>query len=511
MALLSYLFSRSRYTGRLIRQLRDAKTETLGPVARIEAMRSILSASLSAALLLSVPIATFGQSPSPAFPTAAVTAAVTSMLAAQKAPSATVEVVQNGTVTYVHAFGVRDLEANLPANVGTHYEIGSMTKQFTAAAILQLQEAGKLRIDDLVSAYLPNAPHAREITLRQLLMQRSGLFDYTDVPQFVTKISPTPGSYAKIVALVAGKPLRFTPGSRWEYSNTNYILLGRIVEVASGQRYDDYIREHEFVPAGMTETTTIEHESQTPDMARGYTSDHGRIKPSPPLDDAWAWSAGNIVSTVGDYEKWVDALASGKIVSAADFAQMTTATAGNRIDANASYGFGFVINETDGQLNIWHNGGTNGFRTDGAYFPRQATRIAVFTNLDDAIPEAILAKIFELAFPQIAAAAARPAAGEDAAVTGRLKAFFTDLVAGKVDRTQLTDAMSKRLTPQRVSGFPAALTPMGALTGFVYRGKSLAGSTTEYDYEAIFANGTLKASFAIDNATNRISKLEITM
>jgi D-alanyl-D-alanine carboxypeptidase len=474
-------------------------------------MRSAFSCALIAALVFGAPAAASAQPSEPAFPAAAVTAAVTAMLAAQKVPSATVEVVQDGTVTYVHAFGLRDLETNAPADIGTHYEIGSMTKQFTAAAILQLQEAGKLHIDDPVSTYLPDAPHAREITLRQLLTQRSGLFDYTDVPQFAEKISTTPGSYAKIVALVAGKPLNFTPGSRWEYSNTNYILLGRIVEVVSGQRYADYIREHEFEPAGMTQTTTIAHESQTPDMARGYTLDHGQVKPSLPLDDGWPWSAGNIVSTVGDYEKWMDALTTGKIVTPADFEEMTTATASNRIDASSAYGFGFVIDRTDGQPNIWHNGGTNGFHTDGAYFPRQATRIAVFTNLDSAFPEAVAAKIFELAFPEIAAAGARPAAGEDLTVTKRLKAFFTDLLAGNVDRGELTDAMSKRLTPQRASAFPAAVKPLGAFTGFIYRGKSVIGSTTEYDYAATFADGTLKASFYIDNATDRIAKLEITM
>ncbi|MBV8345553.1 MAG: beta-lactamase family protein, partial [Candidatus Eremiobacteraeota bacterium] len=360
-------------------------------------MRSVFATALSAALLFGEAGAASAQPSEPAFPAAAVTAAVTAILAAQKAPSATVEVVQNGTVTYVHAFGVRDVGTNAPADIGTHYEIGSMTKQFTAAAILQLQEAGKVHIDDPVSTYLPNAPHAREITVRQLLTQRSGLFNYTDVPQFEDKIR-TPGSYAKIVALVGSKPLHFTPGSRWEYSNTNYILLGRIIELVSGQRYNDYIREHEFEPAGMTQTTTIAHEAKTPDMARGYTLDHGQVTPSLLLDDAWPWSAGNIVSTVGDYEKWMDALTSGKIVTPADFEEMTTATAANRIDTNSAYGFGFIIDQTDGQPNIWHNGGTNGFYTDGAYFPRQETRIAVFTNLDTAFPEAIVAKIFELAF-----------------------------------------------------------------------------------------------------------------
>lgn len=373
-------------------------------------MRTISSAALGAAMALApaFPAAAPAQSATPTFPSGAVTAAVAAMLTSQKAPSATVEVVQSGKVIYTHAFGLRDLAAKLPANVDTRYEIGSMTKQFTAAAILQLQEAHKLSIDKSVATYLPDAPHAREITLRQLLNQRSGLANYTEVPHFV-EISGTPGSYDKIVGLIRDKPLRFPPGSRWEYSDTNYILLGRIVEVASGQRYNDYIRTHEFLPAGMVQTTTIEHERQTPDMARGYTLDNGRVVPSPPLDDAWAWSAGNIVSTVGDYEKWMAALTSGKIVSPVDYALMTTASPGNRMDSKSAYGFGFVMDQTDGQPTIWHNGGTNGFHTYGASFPDQGMRLAVFTNLDGALPEVIGAKIFNLAYPRFTPAPKQPA------------------------------------------------------------------------------------------------------
>jgi CubicO group peptidase (beta-lactamase class C family) len=133
------------------------------------------------------------------------------------------------------------------------FEIGSITKQFTAASILQLQEAGKLHIDEPLSRYLPDAPHAGEVTLRQLLTHTSGLHDYLDGPrELMDQIVPKPISYDELIARVASRPLDFPPGSRWSYSNTGYLLLGRVIEAVSGETYRDYLKHHILDPLQIT-------------------------------------------------------------------------------------------------------------------------------------------------------------------------------------------------------------------------------------------------------------------
>lgn len=145
-------------------------------------------------------------------------------------PGAVLGIVEDGQMVYRKAYGLRDLEGRIAATIDTHYEIGSITKQFTAAAILQLQEAGKLNIDDKLAKYLPDAPHASEVTLRQLLSHTSGLPEYLDGLDIETAATK-PATFTQLMARIAGEPLDFTPGAKMVYNNTGYILLGRVIEV----------------------------------------------------------------------------------------------------------------------------------------------------------------------------------------------------------------------------------------------------------------------------------------
>jgi len=180
-----------------------------------------------------------------------------------------VAVMQRGSLVYAHGFGLRDRHSRMPVDVNTRFEIGSDTKQFTAAAILQLKEQGRLTLDDRLAKYVPEFPHAKELTLQELLYQTTGLFDYVNTNHMVQITQSYAGSFEKIERMTTG-PLHFTPGSHWEYSNTNYIALGRVIEVVSGESYDSYIRRHLFAPVGMNASATIDYEQHIADMATGY-------------------------------------------------------------------------------------------------------------------------------------------------------------------------------------------------------------------------------------------------
>jgi glycine/D-amino acid oxidase-like deaminating enzyme len=178
---------------------------------------------------------------------------------------------------------LRDKDRWLPARSDTHYERGSITKQFTAAAILQLQDAGKLKIDDKVSVYLSDVPHGGEVTLRQLLTHTSGIADYFGLLSDEEFTKPT--SFTGLMKLVADKPLDFAPGSRASYSNTGYMILGRIIEVTSHESYHEYRRKHLLQPAGMKDAYTVLDETSLPTMAKGYRRVHGKLEPGLTIHD----------------------------------------------------------------------------------------------------------------------------------------------------------------------------------------------------------------------------------
>src|SRR3984957_7261214 len=207
-------------------------------------------------------------------------------------PGAAVMVLRQGHVSFVAAFGSRDAERRLPVRTDSFFEIGSITKQFTAASILQLQEAGRLQINRPLSDYLPDAPHAREITLRQMLTHTSGLHDYLDLPpDALYRLPSQPISYRDLIARVAALPLDFPPGSKWSYSNTGYLLLGKVIETVSGETYENYLRHHILDLLHMKETFTTADEARLSNMAVGYHHAAGKLERAPTIDSSWASAA----------------------------------------------------------------------------------------------------------------------------------------------------------------------------------------------------------------------------
>lgn len=419
------------------------------------------------------------------------------------APGAVVLVLQDGRISYVGAFGLGDPARKLAVDPDTHFEIGSITKQFTAAAILQLQEAGKLQIDRPLADYLPDAPHAREVTLRQLLAHTSGLHDYLDLPDDqADRLVTQPTAYADLVARVAPLPLDFKPGSRWSYSNTGYLLLGKVIEVVSGEPYRDYLQRHILGPLHMTQTFTTAEEPRLQDMAKGYRHRNGAVEHAPIIDPSWGGAAGFLVTTVGDLAKWDAALEGGKVVSPESYRQMTTAFQTTE-NGSADYGLGLFVGSMFDQPRIGHTGGSIGFTTADEDYPRQKARIIAFTNLGDAAPEAgeaLTNIIFADLYPSIVADAHRPAPGEDARISRVVLSAFGELQAEKT-YAAFGDRLKGKLSGGQGARFVSSLGPYGAATAAIFRGAHETDGQRWFDYLILFGPGvSLPFSVRIDES-----------
>ena len=283
---------------------------------------------------------------------AADDATIASLMQSSHVVGASVAIVRDSNVVSLRGYGLRNVAAHAAADADTQYETGSLTREFTAAAIVQLVEAGKINLDAPVARYLPQAPHAGEITILQLLDNTSGLPPYAGA-DFET-LARTPATFAQLMARIAERPLDFTPGASVAYSITNTLLLGRIVEITSGQSWSTYLATHLFARAGMTESATIAQEQGLANMARGYLYANGHTVASQALDDSWVVGSGDVVTSAADLVKWHVALDSGRIVSTKDLQLLA--------------------------LPDIVQGDTFGFDAADAFFPEQHERVIVLTN-----------------------------------------------------------------------------------------------------------------------------------
>ena len=326
-------------------------------------------------------IACSGAEAQPRGACGSIAAAVEQRLEATQAPSASVAVVRHGRIVFEQGFRAR-FKGGPPVSAATRFEIGSTTKQFTAAAILQLKREKRLSLDDKVSRFLPKFPHASELTLIQLLQQTSGLANYPTASIFIPMTQKQVGSFRNIEEL-AKQPLHFIPGSRWEYSNFNYIVLGRIIEVVSGEAYQSYLRRHIFGPSKMTHTAMVADEPQVTDMASGYwrgEDEKGPLTSAPAFPDAWFTAAGDVISTAGDLARWDIALQSGRIIDPGDFALMTSPVRFSD-GSVGDYGFHWGTSDRHGHLELSGLGDTWGYSSANDIFPRDDLAITVLESM----------------------------------------------------------------------------------------------------------------------------------
>ncbi|HEY4275362.1 MAG TPA: serine hydrolase domain-containing protein [Rhizomicrobium sp.] len=290
--------------------------------------------------------------------------------------SGAVLVARGGKPVFRKAYGLANREWNVPNDPETKFRIGSITKQFTAMAILQLQEAGKLSVDDPVSKYYTDAPAAwSAITLKHLLTHTSGIPSYTSIPHFFDAEARRDRTPEEIIKLTADKPLEFEPGSKFAYDNSGYILLGYIIEKVSGETYADYIQHHIFDPLGMKSSGYDVSTVVLPKRAAGYSRSKNGLINTPYLSMTEPFAAGSLYSTVDDMLIWDQALTAGKLLSPASYQAMFT-------DYGHHYGFGWFIDDQFGHQHIWHEGGINGFVTEFSRYPQDKLTVLVFSNQD---------------------------------------------------------------------------------------------------------------------------------
>src|SRR5215472_5584724 len=288
-------------------------------------------------------------------------------------------VAQNGKVVLSKGYGFADAEWDIPNSPTTRFRLGSITKQFTAACILLLEERGKLKTDDLVKKYMPDAPATWDkVTIFHLLTHTSGIPSFTGFPDYrSTEAIPT--TPEKLVARFRDKPLDFQPGEKWDYSNSGYVLLGYLIEKISGQNYSDFVQQNIFMPLGMKDSGYDSNSAVIVHRASGYSREAGKIVNAGFIHMSIPFSAGALYSTTEDLLRWEEGLFGGKLLSAASLQKMTT-------PFKQDYAFRLAVQTMNGHKVITHNGGIEGFNTSLAYYPDDKLVVAVLGNLNSGAP-----------------------------------------------------------------------------------------------------------------------------
>jgi D-alanyl-D-alanine carboxypeptidase len=290
-----------------------------------------------------------------------------------------VAVARDGKVVFARGYGLANLEHAVAVTPNTVFHIASISKNILAAVVLQLADEGKLRLDDDVTKYVPEAPtHGRHITVRQLLNQTSGIYSFTSLPEAENN-ERLDLTHDQIIGLIKDKPLDFEPGTSWRYDNSAFYLAGMVVESVTKQEYGQYVHEHLFTPLGMSSASLCDARMVVPHLASGYEVDHGKFVNAPLMSWKLPFAAGAVCATAEDLLKWQAALDAGRVLSASSLRLMRTPTIledGTPID----YGFGTRLGSMDGHRVFGHTGGGGGFNSLLESFPDDHLTIVVLMN-----------------------------------------------------------------------------------------------------------------------------------
>jgi CubicO group peptidase (beta-lactamase class C family) len=302
----------------------------------------------------------------------------------------------NDTLAY-GAYGLADVDARRPATAATIYEIGSLTKQFTSAAIMKLVEQRRVRLDDDLSKYVPQFPlQGKKVTIRELLNHTSGIHSYTSAPEWQKTWNDVLSPDA-IIKFVAADTFDFAPGTAFRYNNTGYVLLGMVIEKASGQKYAKYLDAQIFRPLGLRQTSYCPSKTSNPAFALGYSKAPNGTVRAKFLDLSHPFAAGALCSTVGDFVRWQRALAGGRVVSPASYALMSTDDTLNN-GRKINYGFGLFPGMFHEHKTVAHTGGIPGFATAETYVADDSLSVVVFTNYDSESPQDLVQNLLRVAY-----------------------------------------------------------------------------------------------------------------
>jgi len=401
-------------------------------------------------------------------------------------PSAVVAAVVDAKVVYVHAYGDARLEPKTPATPQMRYSIGSISKQLTAAAVLLLVEAGKLTLDDRVSKYLPGLTRGDDVTIRQLLSHTSGYPDYAPQDYLVPEWEKPIDAQA-ILDRWARTALEFEPGTKWQYSNTNFVIAGLICEKVAGAPLFDFLTERVFRPLGMTSVTNTDLAKLTEADAQGYfRRGLGPRHPAPHEGPGWMYAAGELAMTAEDLAKWDIAVIQQAILSPASYRQLETEVVlGN--GAGTRYALGIGVQLTQGHRELKHGGEVSGFVAANLVLPDDKLAVVVLTNQD---ASAAADKIAQQARDALLRAASAPSVESDRVV----RKMLDDLADHRLDRTKLTANANAYFSDAAIDELAATLHPLGTPQSVEQTSSNQRGGMTSRHYQAKYAGKTLAIS-----------------
>ena len=436
---------------------------------------------LAVILLLCLPA--FSQSLSPEL-RQKIDSIANDVLAKTGVPSASVAIVKDKQIAYVQAYGDARLDPKTPAKPDMRYSIGSISKQFTAAAILLLQEQGKLSLDDKVAKFVPDLTRANEVRIRQLLSHTSGYQDFW--PQdYAMPFVLQPTTSQKIMDRWAKIPLDFEPGTKWQYSNTNYVIAGVIVEKASGVPFIKYLRENILAPVGIKRAADTDQAALGETDARGYIRyGLGPLRPAPKEGAGWMFAAGELAMPAEDLARWNISVINQTLLKPASYREMETDVL-LKNGLGTRYGLGVDVDSVGGHRAISHSGEVSGFTAENDVYPDDGVAVSVLTNQDAASASGQIARQIG---PLLLA-------GDDpsgAAKLAQARKIFEGLQHGTIDRSLFTDDANFYFSDEALKDFASGFAPLGDPQEFTQTRTSLRGGMTLRVYRVKFPIKTLR-------------------
>ncbi|HWZ64996.1 MAG TPA: serine hydrolase domain-containing protein [Steroidobacteraceae bacterium] len=373
-------------------------------------------------------------------------------------PSASVAIVLDGRIAYAKAFGKAQLDPDRAATDGARYEIGSISKQFLATAVLMLQEEGKLSLEDRAGKYLPELGPAANVTLRQLLSHTAGIRDYWPQDYVFTRML-TPISHEELLRRWAAQPLDFPPGEQWQYSNTGYTVAGMMAERAADESLFAFLQRRIFGPLHMSSVVNADEEPLGPADAVGYTrAALGPLHRAPHEGKGWLFAAGELAMTAADLARWDVSVIDASLMHPASYRQLETETLLND-GVGTQYALGIGVRMTSERRTLIHSGGTSGFITRNVIYPDQRAAIVVLTNSDAADAAAVITdKLQRVVFESVSPV--------DTARRDEARRIFDGLRQGGLDRSLLSANANAYFTAETVQEIARSIAPLGAVKSF---------------------------------------------
>src|SRR5271166_1491575 len=413
-------------------------------------------------------------------------------------PSASVAIVQHGKIVYTRAYGKARIDPPVPATPAMRYSIGSISKQFTAAAILLLQQQGKLSVDDPVSKYIPDLTRSNEVTIRMLLSHTAGYQDFWPEDYLMPPMRESTTAQ-HILDVWAKKPLDFDPGTRWQYSNTNYVIAGLIVEKVSGMPLMKFLQANVFKPLDMQSVWNSDADKLGDTDALGYIRyGLGTLRPAPKEGKGWMFAAGELAMPAYDLAQWDISVMNRSLLAPKSYDEMI-ATVKLKDGTDSHYGLGLFVRTSTGHTYYEHSGEVSGFVSDNMVFPNDKAAIAVLTNQDASRAALIIAR--GLAPVVLGVDTQSQSEAERQALE-----IFTGLQQGKIDRALFTPNCNAYFSQQALEDFQTSLSPLGKPTALKQSTEDLRGGMTFRVFSVVLPDG--KEHLQVTTYTMPDGKLE---